>query len=90
MDNDINELKNYIKKKDYNSLEEFLSILMIPLKKIHNEQFDILCYSIENECSDEIIKNIYKWCNIKEVDYFYFINNKYISPLLYAFISKKY
>ncbi|KAG4083823.1 hypothetical protein H8356DRAFT_1379323 [Neocallimastix lanati (nom. inval.)] len=90
MDNDINELKNYIEKKDYNSLEEFLSIFMIPLKKIHNEQFDILCYSIENECSDEIIKNIYKWSNIKEVDYLYFINNKFISPLLYSFIYKKY
>ncbi|ORY12559.1 hypothetical protein LY90DRAFT_518335 [Neocallimastix californiae] len=63
MDNDINELKNYIKKKDYNSLEEFLSILMIPLKKIHNEQFDILCYSIENECNiiTILVKNKYKF-----------------------------
>jgi len=90
MDNDIEEIKRYIEMKDYNSLEEFLGVFMIPKKKLQNQNFDILCYSIKCGCSDKLIKQIFEWSNIKEVDYFYFINNEYISPLLYSFIYKKY
>jgi len=56
MDDDIKEIKRYIKIKDYNNLEEILSTFMIQTKTIQNENFDILCYTIENECSDTLMK----------------------------------
>ncbi|KAG4083825.1 hypothetical protein H8356DRAFT_1283698 [Neocallimastix lanati (nom. inval.)] len=61
MDNDIKEIKHYIEIKDYNSLEEFLGVFMIPTKKLQNENFDILCYSIECGCNEKIINQIFEW-----------------------------
>ncbi|KAG4083351.1 hypothetical protein H8356DRAFT_1089613 [Neocallimastix lanati (nom. inval.)] len=90
MDNDIKEIKHYIKIKDYKSLEELLGVFMIPTNKLQNKNFDILCYSIECGCSIKFIKQIFKWCKIEEVNYYYFINNKLISPLFNSFIYKRY
>ena len=90
MDNDIKEIKHYIEINDYISLKELLGVFMIPTKKLLNKNFDILCYSIQCRCNDLLIKQIYKWCSIKEVDYYYIINNKLISPILNSFIYKKY
>ncbi|KAG4083090.1 hypothetical protein H8356DRAFT_1350341 [Neocallimastix lanati (nom. inval.)] len=90
MDNDIKEIKYYIEKNDYNNLEEILGVFMISKEKLQNKNFDILCYSIQCGCSNKLIKQIYEWCNIKDVDYYYLINNKLISPLLNSFIYKNY
>jgi len=90
MENDIKEIKYYIEKKDYNNLEEILGVFMISTKKLQNKNFDILCYSIQCGCSDKLIKQIYEWCNIEDVNYYYLINNKLISPLLNSFIYKNY
>ncbi|KAG4082803.1 hypothetical protein H8356DRAFT_1347204 [Neocallimastix lanati (nom. inval.)] len=90
MDNNINIIKRYIEKKDYINLEEILSNFIIPLNEILNKNFDIICFAIKNGCEDSFIKNIYKWYNINQLDYCYFLNNRFISPLLYSFIYKKY
>ncbi|KAG4092760.1 hypothetical protein H8356DRAFT_1357437 [Neocallimastix lanati (nom. inval.)] len=49
MDNDINMIKRYIEKKDYNNLEDILKNFIIPLEKILNKNFDIICFTIKNE-----------------------------------------
>ncbi|KAG4081916.1 hypothetical protein H8356DRAFT_1338283 [Neocallimastix lanati (nom. inval.)] len=90
MDNNINIIKRYIEKKDYINLEEILSNFIIPLNEILNKNFDIICFAIKNGCEDSFIKNIYKWYNINQLDYCCFLNNRFISPLLYSFIYKKY
>ncbi|KAG4105824.1 hypothetical protein H8356DRAFT_1322333 [Neocallimastix lanati (nom. inval.)] len=90
MDNNINIIKRYIEKKDYINLEDILSNFIIPLNEILNKNFDIICFAIKNGCEDSFIKIIYKWYNINQLDYCYFLNNRFISPLLYSFIYKKY
>ena len=90
MDNDIKEIKYYVEKNDYNNLEEILGVFMISKEKLQNKNFDILCYSIQCGCSYKLIKQIYEWCDINDVDYYYLINNKLISPLLNSFIYKNY
>jgi len=86
MDNDINMIKRYIEKKDYNNLEDILKNFIIPLEKILNKNFDIICFAIKNECKNTFTKKIFIWYNIDHLDYCYFLNNKFISPLLYSFI----
>ncbi|ORX87452.1 ankyrin [Anaeromyces robustus] len=70
--NDLNEFKNYVKKNKFN------------LKKINNEQFDLLIYSIENNASFDIINFILNQFNYKNLNYY--INDKNLkkNPILQA------